>query len=210
MRTQDSLRILRKATSVGVLGPYQRAVIWVQGCPFRCPGCITPEGLSFEGGEQVPVADLAAWVLSQKGIEGVTFSGGEPFAQAEALLELVEAVRKKRELGVMSYTGHTHNAIRLKGTDLQREFLGVIDLLIDGKYVREKHADLLWRGSTNQKLVFLTERYKAEAARIIAENGDKNAGLEIHTNGGNDVLVVGVPYDKEIGARIRGRLEHIA
>src|ERR1700722_19472169 len=81
-----------------VLGPGVRAVIWVQGCPLRCPGCIAPETLPFAAadgnvGGVRSVADLAGWLAELDETEGVTLSGGEPFAQAEALAELLDTVR---------------------------------------------------------------------------------------------------------------------
>ena len=204
-----ALRILRKLSRVSMLGPYLRAVVWVQGCPFRCPGCITPEGLPFDGGTTASAVELADWICGERlknGIEGVTFSGGEPMAQAEELCAVIDAVRRRSDIGVMCYTGYKLGVLQAKGTDPQKKLLSRIDLLIDGKYVREKHADLLWRGSSNQRLVFLTCRYRGEVSRIIAESGDSAAGLEIRGAGQREVAIVGVPGMARFGERLRQRL----
>ena len=73
-----------------VNGPGIRAVVWVQGCPFRCEGCFNERFLPFSPAQQVSVSELAGTILSLPGIDGVTFSGGEPFAQAGPLAELGE------------------------------------------------------------------------------------------------------------------------
>lgn len=181
---------------MSVLGPFERAVIWVQGCPLRCPGCITPEGLPFEGGELYSVGELADWIVGEcesRGVEGVTFSGGEPFSQAAALCALVDAVRARRDFGVMCYTGWVHKRLLRSGSPEQLEFLSRIDLLVDGPYIESRHGDLLWRGSDNQRLIHLRERYKAEVARIIAGQGDRSAGLEIRELERAGLVIVGVP-----------------
>src|SRR5712691_11077886 len=80
VRGSANIAVSRTLDRCAVLGPGIRAVIWVQGCPLRCAGCLAAETLPFEGGTAMPVDQLASWLTSLSGIEGVTFSGGEPFA----------------------------------------------------------------------------------------------------------------------------------
>ena len=156
-----------------VLGPGLRAVVWTQGCPLRCRDCIAQETLSFDGGTTMTVADLAGWLGSLAGVEGVTFSGGEPFAQAEPLALLLDEVRAIRpEFTAMSYSGFTHAALR-RGTRAQRALLDRLDLLVDGPYQVARHGDLRWRGSSNQRLIPLTDRY-----RQALTEPDTGAGIE--------------------------------
>lgn len=164
-------------TRVGVLGPGLRAAIWVRGCPLRCRGCISPEDLPFEGGTRWPVAVLAERLggLPDE-VSGVTFSGGEPMAQASALAALVRLLRRGRDWSVMSYTGYTIEYLRAHGDAAQRDLLGLLDILVDGPYLEHRHADLLWRASDNQSLHFLTSRHARPAA-------DVSAGLEIEASG---------------------------
>ena len=77
-----------------VLGPGQRFVLWVQGCPLRCGGCHNPDFLAFRDATWMKVDELARLVLETGGIEGVTFVGGEPFAQAAALARLARQIRR--------------------------------------------------------------------------------------------------------------------
>jgi len=171
-----------------VLGPGTRAVIWVQGCPLRCRDCIAQETLSFDGGVTRTVADLAGWLSSLSDVEGVTFSGGEPFAQAEALALLLDEVRAVRpRFTAMSYSGFTHAALR-RGTQAQRALLDRLDLLVDGPYQVARHGDLRWRGSSNQRLIALTERYR----EVLAEP-DVGAGIEFTVGSDRTLSWAGVP-----------------
>ncbi len=188
-----------------MLGPGQRAVIWVQGCPFACPNCIVPESWDATGGKEVPLEELKDWILAQPDIEGVTLSGGEPMAQAQALTRLVKEVRRHRDLGVVCYTGYTHEHLMANGTEAQRQLLRQIDLLIDGVYLARRHADLLWRGSSNQRLLFLTERYRKRMGEL-APGADRSAGVEFFQDERGAVAFAGVPaqpgFREEFAARM--------
>jgi anaerobic ribonucleoside-triphosphate reductase activating protein len=200
-----SLRIFRRESPVSVLGPGRRAVIWVQGCPFACRNCIVPESWNAEDGEQVSVAELADWVAAQSEIEGLTLSGGEPMAQAGTLTELVRQVRERRDLGVVCYTGYTYERLLAHGAPAQQELLAQIDLLIDGVYLTDRHADLLWRGSANQRLLCLSERYR-ETVRALTTEADRSAGIEFFMDAQGAVAFAGVPeqpgFREEFGARL--------
>ena len=118
-----------------VLGPGNRYALWVQGCPFRCDGCLAPNSLSKEDGEQISIVDLANDILNQlPDIEGVTISGGEPFMQAGPLSRLVDMIRHFDNLGVIVYSGFTQEQL-LKGISNNKvdwaKFYNQIDLLID-------------------------------------------------------------------------------
>ena len=102
---KNKLQIFDRRSPVNVLGPYQRAVIWVQGCQFACQNCILPESWDKNGGEAMEISELANWILSQPEIEGVTFSGGEPMLQAEALSAVIDKMKTKHNPGIMCYTG---------------------------------------------------------------------------------------------------------
>jgi anaerobic ribonucleoside-triphosphate reductase activating protein len=87
------LRLFHYLPRTMVEGPGVRAVVQVQGCPIRCPGCALPQTWPEEGGESIDSAELAKRILATPDLEGVTFLGGEPFAQAGALADLGERVR---------------------------------------------------------------------------------------------------------------------
>jgi anaerobic ribonucleoside-triphosphate reductase activating protein len=137
-----------------VNGPGERFVIWVQGCPIHCPGCINPELWPIEPNHQVPVSEMATLILSTPGIEGVTISGGEPTLQIEALLALAKLIQE-RGLTILCYSGYTLDELRTRGDVLLNEFLEYIDILIDGPFLEAQSMPLPYRGSCNQRIHFL-------------------------------------------------------
>jgi anaerobic ribonucleoside-triphosphate reductase activating protein len=183
------LRIFRKQAGCSVLGPGKRAVVWVQGCGFRCPGCLVPESWNSKGGCSAAVDELAEWIAAQPDIEGVTFSGGEPFDQPGGLLALLDALEQRRPgLSALSYTGYTYRWLALHGSVEQQELLERLDILIDGRYRQELHADLLWRGSLNQRIHVLSKRYQGRLP-----NEDRGQGLELEFSGQGTFTFSGVP-----------------
>lgn len=135
-------------------GPGLRAVVFVQGCPHHCPGCHNPQTWSFPGGTRVAVEAVAQRIMRNPLTTGVTFSGGEPFAQAGALAALAERLGGKYELAV--YTGYafeTLQALAAENGGVAR-LLAAADVLVDGPFrLAEKDRALLWRGSRNQRLL---------------------------------------------------------
>ncbi|MGR3871531.1 4Fe-4S single cluster domain-containing protein [Streptomyces graminifolii] len=185
---RGELTLNRILDQCGTLGPGLRAVIWVQGCPLRCRGCVAPETLPFAGGEVRGVPELAEWLTGLTDVEGVTLSGGEPFSQAQSLADLLDAVRERRpDFSAMAYTGFRHEVL-LHGTPGGRALLDRLDLLVDGPYAAARHGDLLWRGSSNQRVVLLTERY-----HHVASLTDVGAGIEVSVGDDGQFSWAGVP-----------------
>jgi len=190
--SSEFLSIFRYEAPIAVLGPGLRAGIWVQGCPFTCKGCIVPESWNTAAGERVKIEELARWVLTQPDITGITLSGGEPMAQAAALIQLIDTVQSEADLGVMCYTGYVFERLQQHGTNAQQALLERIDLLVDGLYVENLHADLLWRGSTNQRLLPLSERHRT-LIENLEKHQDCSAGMEFFMNESGVPSFVGVP-----------------
>ena len=155
------LRVAQIIPSTEAEGPGKRFAIWFQGCPLRCSGCCNPEFLSFRGGEDKSLSDVVKTMTSQDGIEGITLLGGEPFAHAEAAAALAQSA-KQHGLSVMVFSGYLLEDLRLK-PDATAALLAQIDILVDGPYERDL-PDLKrrWIGSTNQRIHFLTNRYRAD------------------------------------------------
>ncbi|MFJ9780914.1 4Fe-4S single cluster domain-containing protein [Amycolatopsis sp. NPDC101161] len=170
-----------------VLGPGTRYVVWVQGCPLSCTGCVSPQWIPFAGGHRVAVAELAEEIAAS-GADGLTLSGGEPFAQAGALARLVTTVRARRDLSVLCYTGYTLEHLRRTGDAGTRALLSEVDILIDGPYIAARHGDLRWRASANQRVHDLTGRHTAELA-----TPDTGSGLQIEVLPDGGVHWLGVP-----------------
>jgi anaerobic ribonucleoside-triphosphate reductase activating protein len=204
-QSESILRIFRREAPVTVLGPGRRAVVWVQGCPFACKGCIVPESWPSMGGQVVNVGEMGAWILAQPGIEGITLSGGEPMEQAGPLADLVDRIRERANLGVVCYTGYRLETLHRQGTHAQHALLARIDLLIDGVYSEREHADLRWRGSANQRLLSLTDRYRAEV-EAIARGEDRSAGMEFFVDEEGAFGFAGVPAQSGFRTEFETRL----
>ncbi len=133
-------------------GPGIRFAIFTQGCPHDCPGCHNPQSHDPNGGEIIDVAQLWQRIAKNPLLSGVTLSGGEPFAQAEALLPLAQQIHDAgMELAV--YSGYRWEEIMGMGEAVQG-LLGLCDVLIDGRYVAaERSLDLNFRGSRNQRIL---------------------------------------------------------
>jgi len=132
------------------LGPFLRFALWVQACPFRCTNCMTPAAQTESGGTLVPISELADKIINTPSIEGLTITGGEPFAQSAALVQLIKQVRLTKDLGIIVYSGYTLK--KLQVLPYAVELLQHIDLLIDGTYVAALNDGGSLRGSSNQQV----------------------------------------------------------
>ena len=144
-------------------GPGIRITIFSQGCPHHCPGCHNPETWAFDCGTKLEEEQIVEIVRSNPLCRGVTFSGGEPFAQAAGFARLA---RLLKTLGyeVASYSGYTFEAL-LQGTPDQMDLLQNIDILIDGPFVQaEKSLELAFRGSRNQRILDVPMSLAAQEA----------------------------------------------
>lgn len=133
-------------------GPGIRTCVFCQGCPHHCEGCHNPETWAFGCGTAMEEERVLQIVRSNPLCRGVTFSGGEPFAQAEGFAKLARLL-KEQGYEVASYTGYTFEQL-LSGTPAQRELLGLLDVLIDGPFLlAERSLQLPFRGSRNQRIL---------------------------------------------------------
>ena len=129
------LNIMGYVSESEVNGPGTRAVVWVQGCSRECPGCFNTESWPFEVNQLISIDEMAEQILANPRNEGVTFSGGEPFWQAEALALLAQKL-KASGLSVMSFTGFTLKELQSeKAPAGARELLAQLDILVDGPFV---------------------------------------------------------------------------
>ena len=144
-------------------GPGIRTTVFSQGCPHRCPGCHNPETWEFGCGTPVEEERILEIVRSNPLCRGVTFSGGEPFAQAEGFTKLAELL-KTAGYEVASYSGYTFEQLLL-GTPWLRRLLEKIDVLIDGPFLLEqKSLELSFRGSRNQRILDVPASLRAGVA----------------------------------------------
>ncbi len=170
-------------------GPGLRSVLWVQGCSLRCDGCFNPGFQPFAGGYESTVDEVIALLLAQPDTEGVSFSGGEPFAQAAALAEVAEAVRAS-DKGVMIFTGYEAATLQASSNPGVQRLLAAADLLAAGPYRRDLPQRHPLLASTNQELLYLTERYRS------VELGPRRSEFRIGADGG--VSVTGFPVTMQL------------
>ena len=199
-----------------VNGPGARAVIWVQGCLLACKNCWNPGTHSFVDGLEMTVDNLVGWILDLNGIEGVTFSGGEPMHQVVELFWLMVRVKRVRpSLSFGMFTGYTEaelEAGRYKyvyasggpggmpgGTWSHKDLASLdsywhyikerrlLDFVVAGRFVEAMTTTALpMVSSANQKLLLLTDRYR--------ESDFKQQGVEIKiAPGGKRATITGFP-----------------
>ena len=147
-------------------GPGIRMTVFSQGCPHHCHGCHNPETWQFGCGTPMEEERIVDIIRTNPLCRGVTFSGGEPFAQAEGFAKLGRLL-KQAGYEVASYSGYTFEQL-LSGTDAQRDLLGTIDVLIDGPFVlAEKSLEVPFRGSRNQRIIDVPKSLAAGKAVCI-------------------------------------------
>ena len=130
-----------------------RMTVFVQGCPHHCPGCHNPQTWPFEGGKAIAVEEVFEQFRRDPLLKGITFSGGEPFTQPEALTELARLVHSVGK-DVTVYTGYTYEQLLDKHDPAIDGLLAETDVLIDGPFIEaQKNLELRFRGSENQRLI---------------------------------------------------------
>ena len=147
-------------------GPGIRMTVFAQGCPHHCTGCHNPETWEFGCGTAMDEQRIADIIATNPLCRGVTFSGGEPFAQAEGFTLLAQLL-KQRGYEVASYSGYTFEQLH-KGTEAQQALLGTIDVLIDGPFVvGQRSLEIPFRGSRNQRIIDVPKSLAAGEAVCI-------------------------------------------
>ena len=146
-------------------GPGIRYTIFTQGCYHNCEGCHNPQTHDPNDGKFMDTDEIFDEIISSTIYSGVTFSGGEPFLQADALADLAIKINNSdKQLDIICYTGYTYEEILNiidKGCHSYLRLLNNIDYLIDGKFDKDKTSlDCNWRGSTNQRIIDVRKSYQ--------------------------------------------------
>lgn len=168
-------------------GPGVRFAVWFQGCSLGCPGCFNPD--THEGTARLQRApdDLITEILAQgDAISGVTISGGEPFEQPAGLLALVRGIRERdpeRRLSILVFSGFTMAELRAR--PLAEPTLAHLDVLIDGRYEARERIGKHLRGSDNQRVHLLTDRYQMADIEATPE-------AEIRIDAQGNLMISGV------------------
>ena len=152
-KTKFNIAYIKMTTKIE--GPFNRCCIWFQGCNINCKGCCNIELQALKPKNIVTLDELVDIVNEAKdkyNIEGVTLSGGEPTLQKN--LHLFTNEIKKLGLGIIMFSGQNIK-------NINKQLIDSVDLVIDGPFIEEKKDDeRLLIGSTNKRLIFITDRYK--------------------------------------------------
>ena len=144
------VRVLSIIEDTMVDGPGFRTAIYCAGCRHQCAGCHNPQSWAFDVGRDMTVEQLMRVIVADP-FANVTFTGGDPMYQAAAFAELARAIHRDTNKDIWCFTGFTYESLIQPE---QRELLSQLDVLVDGPYVqRLRDPDLLFRGSSNQRLI---------------------------------------------------------
>ena len=145
------ISILEIVEDTTVDGPGFRTTVYCAGCPNRCPGCHNPQSWDINNGTEVDVEDILNKILDDP-FADVTFSGGDPMFQPEGFAALAKGIKERSGKNIWCYTGWLFEDLLLNPR--QRELLGHIDVLVDGRFIDSlKDETLHFRGSSNQRII---------------------------------------------------------
>lgn len=206
MSRDEQLHVACVLDSLRTVGPGKRIGLWVEGCGLRCPGCMSLALKERREESSRTVEDVIDMLVRlAPGHDGVTFSGGEPFEQAEALCLVAQELKARTGLDLMVYTGRNVSELA-GGTNAQRYLLRLSDIIVDGPYVREKPSRLRWRGSANQS-VYLADAGRKYRQVMADERGDEDE-VSVHMLADGSMLVSGIPgpgFLEDLTGRLAGR-----
>lgn len=159
------IRVLDIIEDTVVDGPGFRTSIYCAGCSNHCPGCQNPSSWPFSGGRPMKTEEIMD-VIRKDEYANVTFSGGDPMFQAKGFTKLAKAIKKETGKNIWCYTGMLFE--RLLEMEPQRRLLNWIDVLVDGPFIEsKKDPDLLFRGSSNQRLIDVQASLKSGRVELF-------------------------------------------
>jgi anaerobic ribonucleoside-triphosphate reductase activating protein len=144
MADKKTLRVAGILPCSFVNGDGARFVVFVQGCAHHCPGCHNTDTWDFFGGSEMAVEEIAALFKRHRMLDGITLSGGDPFYQQEACVELLKLLPSAN---VWIYTGFEYEEI------CDTELAKLADVLVTGKFIKELACEGKMYGSSNQRIV---------------------------------------------------------
>ncbi len=155
-----------------VNGPGLRKVFFSQGCNHKCKNCFNPTTWSFEDGEIFDCNELIEKVKYESFLDGVTFSGGDPFQQPIPFAYMVKKLHEAH-INIWIYTGYTFDQLLLLANKDENIKIMIenCDVIVDGRFVEElADQQLKFRGSSNQNIIDVPASLKANKIILIDLN----------------------------------------
>lgn len=133
-------------------GPGLRYTIFAQGCEHNCSGCHNPHTHDIMGGKMYEIDDILSEINDNPLLDGVTFSGGEPFLQPAEFLEIARQIPDN--LNIYCFTGYLFEDLLKRRDIVVQQLISEIDVLVDGPFIEsERSIELRFKGSRNQRLI---------------------------------------------------------
>ena len=157
MLNDDSklIRLAGIAENSLVNGKGLRKVFFSQGCSHHCEGCFNQHTWEFAGGRMFDMDELVQKVKDEPFLDGVTFSGGDPFQQADKFAYLAKKLHEAN-INIWAYTGYTFEELmKLAQTNPHiKQMINNVDVIVDGRFMKDKMTEnLKYCGSSNQRVI---------------------------------------------------------
>lgn len=138
-----------------------RFSIYLAGCSHHCKGCHNPESWNPLAGSPLTdtaIHEMIVQINANPLLDGITFSGGDPFYNPKAFLPVIRLFREQTGLNIWCYTGYTYE--ELLADPLRHPILAYIDVLVDGRFDKSLYSPHLeFRGSSNQRILRLKDSF---------------------------------------------------
>jgi anaerobic ribonucleoside-triphosphate reductase activating protein len=176
------------------LGPGARVGLWLSGCTLRCRGCVTTDFWDFAPHSARPPRAVQSGIRALFGgarrPDGLTISGGEPFDQPDALIELLRRLRGSGVDDILIYSGYRVEVLLERHPELPE----LVSALVDGPFEMENPTDSVWKGSDNQRLTLWGEKF---SSRYEAWTSEKRRRLQ-RVRRGDGWILVGIPRQEDV------------
>lgn len=168
------MKIARMLFPVNNLGPGNRVAIWMAGCKRQCVGCANPELQDATGIKDISIDILRSAILqfvksAGCNVEGFTITGGEPFEQPEALMEIIEMCHEFCN-DILVFSGN----VRAELAKYEDDIISNISVLIDGKYIEAQNNGHPLKGSDNQVIHYIDESVREKYQKYFDRMDGKN------------------------------------
>lgn len=189
---------------VKTLGPGKRIGIWFEGCSLRCKGCLFEDNWEFSSSPQELSGVLESIFPFIKEADGITITGGEPFDQKEALLEMLAAIKKISRTNILLFTGYEPQELCGKlNPDLYTRYL---DAMICGRYDKSAPQTMRLRGSDNQKLYMFSDAGRKLFAGYDRPRAGGEKEIDIMFDETGNFWFAGIP-SRQDAAKIRAAVK---